>query len=263
MTVIATGQQSPTGIDVDATHVYWANQAAGTVVRCPKTGCTGAPEVLASAQPTLRGVSVDAQGLYFMTEPSTADGGFYNVRVLGCPLAGCSGTPSLFYEGSAFRPNDVQARAGTLYFTHWPLVSSCPTSGCTGTPTEVVAGGGPIAIDLDSQYLYLARVGVGAVHRCPPSGCGSNPTVMLGSIRPISIALDETSLYVSDYDVFQLDGADGGGEGRIVVCPIAGCGSSPPVVLASGGISPYAIAVDADRVYFTNFMHGTVVAIPK
>jgi hypothetical protein len=249
---------------VDATHVYWANQAAGTVVKCPKTGCPAAgPTVLASGQPTLRGVSVDGQSVYFMTEPSTADGGTINVRVLECPLAGCTGAPEVFYEGSAFRPNDVQARDGTLYFTHWPQVTSCPTSGCAGPPDDLGSGGGPLAIDADSQFLYVARVGWQTVQRCPLSGCGSSPTELIGSIRPISIALDQTSLYVSDYDVFQWGNQDAGTGPRILKCPIAGSGGSPPTVLLSGDISPYAIAVDADRLYFTNFTHATVVSIPK
>jgi hypothetical protein len=34
-------------------------------------------------------------------------------------------------------------------------------------------------------------------------------------------------------------------------------------VLEATDVSPYAIAVDDERIYYTNFVHGTVVSRPK
>jgi hypothetical protein len=186
------------------------------------------------------------------------------VRVLKCPLSGCTAPPQVIFQGTAFRPNDVQVSGGNVYFTQWPAVSSCPTGGCTGSPGDLGSGGGPIAIDVDSQFIYVGRVGVQTVARCPLSGCPTGwGTELVSGIRPISIAVDATSLYVSDYDHFMWGGSDAGKTARILKCPIAGCPASGPGVLESGDISPYAIAVDAERLYYTNFVQGTVVSIPK
>ncbi len=114
-----------------------------------------------------------------------------------------------------------------------------------------------------TRNIYLARVGVQTVSRCPLSGCASADPVLIDAIRPISVAIDATSLYVSDYDVLQWGGPDANTPPRILKCPIAGCGASGPTVLESGDISPYAIAVDSDRLYFTNFIQGTVISILK
>ena len=263
-TTIASGQQAPTGLDVDAVNVYWANQDDGTIVTCPKSGCAGAqPTVLVTGQTEIRGVSVDATSVYWMTE-QFSDASPNNTFAYKCPISGCTGAPELLLQTAAFRPNDIQVFNGNAYFTHWPGITICPVSGCSNTPETLASGQGPLAIAVDAQYVYIGRIGSQRVQRCAAPQCALTDGIdMLTGVRPISVAVDATSLYVSDYDVFQWIATDGPVEPRILKCPIAGCGTNAPTVFASGAISPYAIAVDADRVYFTNFVQGTVVSIQK
>jgi hypothetical protein len=63
-----------------------------------------------------------------------------------------------------------------------------------------------------------------------------------------------------DWDFFNRESAP---PPKIVRCLVTGCGSSAPELVRDGNISPYALAVDEDRVYYTNVDHGTVVSIPK
>lgn len=261
--IIATGQLSPTGIAVDATDVYWANQGDGTVVKCPRSGCAGAsPTVLASGQPSPRGVAVDSTTLYWMTSPATDAGSTFNARVVSCPKSGCTGSPTLIVERSVFYANDVHIDGDTLYYTAWPEVGTCPKTGCpANTPTFITSGAGPMSVEVAGTLIYLSRFGSSRVESCTLPACNS-PTTLVSGVRATGIAIDGTSLFATDYDAIGF-GPDAGAERRIVKCPIAGCGTNAPVVVESGDISPYAIAVDAERLFHTNFEQGTVVSLPK
>lgn len=76
----------PTGLAVDATHVYlcavtWSNERAGIVARIPKAG--GALEVLAKDQPAPRRVFLDADSVFVLSGRSGRPG-----SVLRVPKAG-------------------------------------------------------------------------------------------------------------------------------------------------------------------------------
>ena len=53
-------------IAIDATHVYAADGAGGTIFRIPKTG--GTPEVLATGQPYPFDIVVDNDAVYWSSE---------------------------------------------------------------------------------------------------------------------------------------------------------------------------------------------------
>jgi hypothetical protein len=60
-TVLASGQQGPIAIAVDATSVYWTNN--NTVMKVALDG--GAPVTLASGQHTAAGIAVDPTSVYW------------------------------------------------------------------------------------------------------------------------------------------------------------------------------------------------------
>lgn len=77
LTVLASAQNSPASIAVNAANVYWANVGDGTIVTCAIGGCNGSPTVLGSGT-SLSQVAIDGAHIYWTT----------NGSVVWCPLAG-------------------------------------------------------------------------------------------------------------------------------------------------------------------------------
>jgi hypothetical protein len=264
--VIAAGQQAPTGIAVDSTRVYWANRDAGTIVSCPRTGCgSGSPAVLASNQSLPRGVAVDASSIYWMSVTENPDAGFSRTgHVLKCPINGCTAEPTLLLEITGTnQPVDVHVTADTFYYAAWPELGSCDIDGCAPNVPTVLGQDPFVSVDSRAEFLYTSRYGRQDVVRCPLSGCAAGTTLLAQGLFAMSVAVDATTVYIAEHDYFEFGSPDAGGARRIVKCPLIGCGSNEPTVVASDEISPFAVAVDAERIYFTNVEHGTVVSVPK
>jgi hypothetical protein len=85
---------------------------------------------------------------------------------------------------------------------------------------------------------------------CGASGCG----VADQQGYPFAVAVDCTSVYWVDRGTFAKQYADG----RVLKCPITGCGAgnANAVVLAEAQAAPVALAVDAVNVYWTNLTVG-------
>jgi len=257
--VVASAQMTPTGIALDANSVYWCNIDAHTIVKCPLTGCgTGAPTPLVTNIGQALGLAVDASSFYWIEDASPS----VDANVQKCPITGCTGAPEkLFTFGKVHPAFGVHVTGNTLYYASWPHLGICPTSGCLTTGPTDFANIPALAVGSNADSLFVAKSQEGVV-RCPLTGCAGqiNPVIAAGSVT--SFAIDATHVYFAEYDYL------GAGNPAILKqavsrCPLAGCGTDDPEVVASGEISPYAIAVNATRVFYTNVAHGTIVSIAK
>lgn len=112
---IATGQNIPLGVQVDAASVYWVNQgdvttADGTIMKAPLAG--GSAVTLATGQDIVFDLAVDSTTVYWndwgtqTANPPQTTGGLYSV-----PLGG--GTPTTI--AAHVQPYDVVVDGTSLY----------------------------------------------------------------------------------------------------------------------------------------------------
>jgi hypothetical protein len=256
--VIANGLDAPAGIAVDESHVYFVERDGGRVARCPLSGCDGAPEVMVSDLDGPIAVGVDDTTLYWVT--GWTEGQFGNPggrAVSSCPIDDCSDASIESFDTAEANPWGIRVTDDAVYLAAWPTVLLCPKTGCFDQG-EVVGTGSVVALDVDDQAIYLSYAGWREVGRCPIAGCESTGTFLTG-IQPLGIAVDETHVYVADNDYFDIGG---GAPSRIVRCELAGCDDDPEV-FASDVMGVFGVAVQGDRLYYSDLDAGTVVSFEK
>ena len=136
--------------------MYWTTHAAGTVMKCSKSGCGGGPAQIAYQQNLPWSIAVSGGNVFWVEELTGV------VRV--CPTSGCTGAPASL--GLSYTPNLSQsfvaqnlavAATGAYWGTQTSLVR-CPATGCAGNPTvlDPAHPGGIVAVDAASVYWIAA-----------------------------------------------------------------------------------------------------------
>lgn len=259
--VIASGQNEPTGIALSETHVYWSNRGDGEIVRCPLSGCGDVPpEVVVSGIFRPMGVSVTETDIYWidMVEESATRGKEFKV----CPLPDCAGGPTVLGEitfGGDW--GDVEVAGDTLYFGSAPEHGSCSVNGCLEDGFTSFVRGPSTSVTVDGDQLYTSRWGWNVIQRCTLPDC-DDPTTVVDASRPIGLAVDASSIYFGTTNV-TMGGA--GGEMSapgIYRCDKSGCDVSAATLVPKADSLPYAIAVNSDRIFYTDPESGDVISLP-
>ena len=266
-TALATMQDLAHGIVANATHVYWARRTfqpdggqVNELVECAKSGCNGAPTILAVDQ-DIGGLAIDATSVYWTNLYGT---------IMKIGLAG--GTPTTLASGQngairiAVDATNVYRVTNALYaLTSSVPATSLPTAVGTvmkmpiagGNPTMLASNLSPIGIAVDGTSVYWANgfgSNSGTLMKVPIDG-GAPTTLASGLGSPTDVSVAGGYVYWTNGG--KNSGADS--TGTVMRTPIDG---GTPLTIASQQNGSYGIAVDGTSVYWTNELGGTIVVAP-
>lgn len=228
-TPLATNQ-SPYGIAVDASFVYWTS--GQNVMRVGIGG--GSPSVVTTDASVASSIAVDASFVYWTGAN----------KVMKAPKTG--GAAALVANASY--AENLRVRDGFVYFISDPIaaVQSNRVSVNGGNPTILGTSQGSFAtgIALDSASIYWAD---GDYVTKAPLG-GGNPTTITSAFGVWQVATDGTNVYWSAGTVVKKRPVGGGAESLVATCL---------------GECPSGFAIDSTHLYWTSYGAAAIVRAPK
>jgi hypothetical protein len=289
---LASGLGNPTGVAVDATHVYVTTYGDNTVLRVPKAG--GTPEILATGQTKARGVVVDGDTLYWADADYPANGTDQVGGVWTCKIAGCMTNKKLLaaanwavypvlYKGyvyfsenngssvrkvkadgtgnveiaSTTKPFTLAVDDNHVYFvSNRPNIYRVPSAGGAEEPVASLATAdylGFIVLDADRVYYAYTETGGKGVVQSASKQTPSGPKITYGDDNKGSIGVTVDETNVYWVDEGTATGNATNNDGNVKTCPKTGCSASGPVVLADKCAFGGPLATDADAVYWVEF----------
>jgi hypothetical protein len=227
--------------------VFWlGNKPPAWLMRCPAAGCTfSAPEApdgfeLDTPRSLARDGDLIVVGERFSIRTCQAQG--------GCTLNGCVSADSM--QSAAIDDTSVF----WLESTDPAGLYSCPRDG-TGTPLRLTADRG-LSVRLHDGSLFVLKSAGDGIYRCSKDGCGGQGAdVVTGEEGINSLAVDARGVYWTTL------GSTTEATGTVKTCPLAGCDSQGPRVLATGQAQPIQVHVFGDDVLWVE--QGLGAATPS
>jgi len=141
--ILASGLDSPKGIVVDSTNVYWAEATTGTIKRVARGGGTVA--TLANGLSYPWGIAVDSTNVYWTDQLA----GTVNKVVLS------GGTPTILASGQNWPEGIALDSANVYWVEYWPYGKVRKVALSGGAVVTLASGlGAPRGIAVDSTNVY-------------------------------------------------------------------------------------------------------------
>lgn len=232
-TVLASGQESPSGIALLGSSVYWANHGPqGAIMRIDKSGSPSA-SALYSGQPNVRRVAVHpTAGMWWISEVNRTV--VRNGQVVAGPYPG-GNQPTI--------PFSVQTDGTFAYWYAYPSLWKLPVAApaVPQTPPTKVADGTPADL-LASNVIYFFEY-PGMIKKMDLAVGPPAVTILTGQANARNLTLDTNGdLY------FLTDG---------LISPMTDgkvkrlrAGATTADILVDGQSRPLGLAIDATHVYW-------------
>jgi hypothetical protein len=207
---------------------------------CASGACQ--PFALASQEQSPTDIAIDGVNAYWV---DVAGG-----TVKACALDGCGGNPTVLASGQG-QPISVAVSAGNLYWVNNVApdggagsVMECATTGCGGAPTTLATGqAGPLAIAVNGNTVLWT--GPSGTFRCSTPSCTPSSMGPAGS----DVVADTVNAYWTE-------------NVGPVRCALGGCGGAPTALTGTTQVGAWAVAFDANNVYWTDTTGASVNECP-
>jgi hypothetical protein len=184
----------PTGVAVDGSHVYWADNAYSTIGRANLDG-TGGRFIIGASKPT--GLAVDGTHVYWANGGFGSDnGGFGSGTTIG--RANLDGTGANQSFISYVYANYAWGVAVDGTHVYWAdrfsrTIGRANLNG-TGVNQSFITGANrPTGVAVDGTHVYWANGGGGSgttIGRANLNGTGANQSFITGVFDPWGVAVD-------------------------------------------------------------------------
>ena len=271
--VVQSGIVNLGGFAVDPSGVFYTANPGdfdARLMRCPESGCSLRPELLASGVKEGQAVQLGPDDVFFGAAPiqSTTRNSVYT-----CPKTGCTARPtSLFNSGLMGGAGNEIVAGGNRWFSSFGngIVSCAFVRGQPCAFSAIPAaerayrshGTFPLAIDATYVYFGYNPLSSDAFKRqllsCSLASDCSAPTLLAEDLTPDALRALDGTVYILR------SGLSGGvPSGAVLTCLASGCGSAGrPTVFADHLAHPTALAVDASGVYWYSADDETIYSCP-
>jgi len=212
---LATGQDKPSGIAVDDSHIVWTTEGVlkgdptGTLASCPLDGCPGMlPEKVLyrslgrPSNPILVGDKIFFLDGVLGTAGGDITGFVPSVGTLGGAALG----PPLMWWGSRRDVTSLAVADNSIYFATLEqydgakdaFAATCAATGCPNNGTEVYLLADALesisSIIVDKQFAYYVEFGSATIAKASRA-TGAPVTLFSAELGALFLAQDDTHLY--------------------------------------------------------------------
>ena len=253
--VLVGRQNGAVEVFVDDQRVYWLTEPENDLApqaslrSCLKDQCAATVAIYVTATNGSNGyiddVGIDGTSVYrYLRSPASS--------VQSCPRAGCGQGPSTVVSNI-----DETSLASDGTFFYWAsgqetFIFQCSPDNCRATQRALAqAQDDPSSLVVSQGYAYwiklgspreIVRVATDGLSPVETIVTGQNVSVTRSPALPPSLSVREPYVYFTNSD----------SSGLVLRCPVTGCPSSGPTVVASMLSVPTSVVADETKAYWIN-----------